>query len=64
MKKAYISINYLFTLEPEEVDLDNNCSEEEFYKAVKEYMENAASNMDFLLGYNHNDLEIDIMEEA
>ena len=64
MKKAYISINYLFTLEPEEVDLDNNCSEEEFYKAVKEYMENAASNMDFLLEYKHNDLEIDIMEEV
>lgn len=64
MKKAYISVNYLFTLEPEEVDLSNDCSEEEFYNTVKEYMENATSNMDFLLEMEHNDLEIDIVEEV
>ena len=62
MKKAYVAINYLFTVEPNDVGLNNNCSEEELYAAAEEYMENTASGMDFLLGMKHNDLEINVVE--
>lgn len=64
MKKAYVAVNYLFTVEPSYVGLNNNCSEEELYTAAKEYIENTASGMDFLLGMEHNDLEVNVIEEA
>lgn len=64
MKKAYVAINYLFTVEPSDVGLDNNCSKEELYAAAEKYMENTVSEMDFLLEMEHNDLEISVVEDV
>lgn len=64
MKKAYISINYLFIIEPNEVGLDNNCSEEELYAAAEDNISKIISEMDESVLMEHNDLEICIMEDV
>lgn len=64
MKKAYISINYLFIIEPNEVGLDNNCSEEELYAAAEDNISKIISEMDESVLMEHNDLEISVVEDV
>lgn len=64
MKKAYISINYLFIVEPSEVGLDNNCSEEELYAAAEDNISKIISEMDESVLMEHNDLEISVVEDV
>ena len=58
------SINYLFIIEPSEVGLDHNCSEEELYAAAEDNISKIISEMDESVLMEHNDLEISIVEDV
>ena len=37
-KMAFVSVTFLYSFEPKELNLDNDCSENEFYAAVEDRM--------------------------
>lgn len=37
-KMAYVSVTFLYSFEPKEFNLDDNCSEDEFRTAVEDKM--------------------------
>lgn len=58
-KVAYVSVTYLFTIEPELVGLDQNCSKEEFERAVDGYMEAVTDLVGHQADIFPNDIEVD-----
>ena len=43
-KRINLTLKYDFTFYPENVGLDNNCTEREFYKAVDDWLNNTLKN--------------------
>ena len=43
-KRINLTLKYDFTFHPEDVGLDNNCTEREFYKAVDDWLNNTLKN--------------------
>ena len=37
-KMAYVSVTFLYSFEPKELNLDDDCSEDEFYVAIEDKM--------------------------
>lgn len=42
---AYVSVTYLYSFEPSELGLDDNCSNDDFFAAVKKRMNEELSTM-------------------
>lgn len=42
---AYVSVTYLYSFEPSELGLDDNCSNDDFFTAVKKHMNEELSTM-------------------
>lgn len=59
-KVAYVSVTYLFTIEPELVGLDRSCSKEEFDLAVEKYMEAVTDLVGHQADIFPNDIEVDL----
>lgn len=55
---AYVSVTYLYSFEPSELDLDDNCSNDDFFAAVEKRMNEELSTMPI----PNNDIEIIIDE--
>lgn len=61
-KMAYVSVTYLFSFEPKNLNLNEDCSEEEFYEATKIHMNEALTLVQQATGLTHNDLEITVLD--
>ena len=61
-KMAYVSVTYLFSFEPKNFYLEEDCSKEEFDEATNTHMEEMLSLIQQATGLNYNDLEITILE--
>lgn len=61
-KMAYVSVTYLFSFEPKNLNLNEDCSEEEFYEATEIHMNEALALVQQATGLTHNDLEITILD--
>lgn len=59
-KAAYVSVTYLFTIEPELVGLTEDCGKKEFQKKVEDYMEAVTDYVAHQTDIFHNDIEISI----
>ena len=42
---AYVSVTYLYSFEPSELGLDDNCSNDDFFTAVKKRMNEELATM-------------------
>lgn len=62
MKMAYVSVTYLFSFEPEKLNLNEDCSEEEFYEATEIHMNETLTLVQQATGLTHNDLEITVLD--
>ena len=60
-KVAYVSVTYLYTLEPNELGLDDNCSKEELKEAADEYMNNELAQVYDAVKMTPNDVEIEVV---
>ena len=60
-KAAYVNVTYLYMFEPNELGLDDNCSEEEFNNAVSNFMSNELERVHDLTELSHNDVDISIV---
>lgn len=61
-KMAYVSVTYLFSFEPKNLNLNEDCSEEEFYEATEVHMNEALTLVQQATGLTHNDLEITVLD--
>lgn len=59
-KVAYVSVTYLFTIEPELVGLTNDCGKKEFEKKVEDYMEAVTDYVAHQADVFPNDIEISV----
>lgn len=57
-KMAYVSVTYLYSFEPSELGLDDNCSNDDFFAAVEKRMNEELSTMPI----PNDDIEIIIDE--
>lgn len=57
-RTAYVSVTYLFTVDPEMVGLDKNCTKEELEKATEKYMEAVTDYIAHQADVFPNDVEI------
>ena len=55
---AYVSVTYLYSFEPSELGLDDNCSNDDFFAAVEKRMNEELSTMPI----PNDDIEIIIDE--
>jgi hypothetical protein len=44
-KMAYVSVTYLYSFEPSELGLNDNCSNNVFFAAVKKHMDEELATM-------------------
>lgn len=44
-KMAYVSVTYLYSFEPSELGLDDNCSNDDFFTAVEKRMNEELATM-------------------
>lgn len=61
-KMAYVSVTYLFSFEPKNFNLNEDCSEKELYKATEIHMNEALTLVQQATGLTHNDLEITVLD--
>lgn len=59
-KVAYVSVTYLFTIEPELVGLEDDCGKEEFETAVENYLEAVTDYVAHQADVFPNDIEISV----
>lgn len=59
-KVAYVSVTYLFMIEPELVGLDNDCEKKEFEQKVEDYMEAITDYVAHQADVFPNDIEISV----
>lgn len=59
-KVAYVSVTYLFTIEPELVGLTNDCDKKKFEKKVEDYMEAVTDYVAHQADVFPNDIEISV----
>lgn len=59
-KTAYVSVTYLFTFEPADVGLSDDCTKKEFYEAVDALMERKTDLVGMQADIFPNDIEIDL----
>ena len=59
-KTAYVSVTYLFTVDPEQVGLEDDCFYDEFSAAVEDYMERVTCMVGEQAEIFPNDIEIHI----
>ena len=59
MKTAYVSLTYLIQLEPAEVGISDECSQEQFEAAVEGYVHRVIEEMHDGSDMIPNDIEMD-----
>ena len=59
-KMAYVSVTYLFSFEPKDLNLNENCDKDEFYELVSKKMEDLLKFVRQETDMCYNDLEITI----
>lgn len=55
-KMAYVSVTFLYSFEPKDLNLDDNCTEDEFRAAVEDRMRKE----EMIMPYSFNNIEITI----
>lgn len=55
-KIAYVSVTFLYSFEPEDLNLDNNCTEDEFRAAVEDRMKKE----EMIMPYSFDNIDINI----
>lgn len=55
-KIAYVSVTFLYSFEPEDLNLDNNCTEDEFRAAVEDRMKKE----EIIMPYSFDNIDINI----
>lgn len=61
-KMAYVSVTYLFSFEPKDFNLNEDCSKKEFYEATEIHMDEALTLVQQATGLTYNDLGITILD--
>jgi len=59
-KQAYVSVTYLFTFEPSEVGVSEDCTESEFEAAIDGYLNRVFEEVQGAADIIPNDIEVDI----
>ena len=59
-KQAYVSVTYLFTFEPSEVGIPEDCTEDEFAAAIDGYLNRVFEEVQGAADIIPNDIEVDI----
>lgn len=59
-KQAYVSVTYLFTFEPSEVGIPEDCTKSEFEAAVDGYLNRVFEEVEGAADIIPNDIEVDI----
>lgn len=60
MKRAYVSVTYLWSFEPHDLGLSEDCSEEELETAAEARMEQITDAISELADIFPNDVEVSI----
>ena len=53
-KMAYVSVTFLYSFEPKDLNLDDDCSEDEFRAAIEDKMKKE----EMIMPYSFDDIEI------
>lgn len=61
-KMAYVSVTYLFSFEPKDFNLDDDCTKDELYEETNIHMEKALSLVQQATGLAYNDLEVTVLD--
>lgn len=59
-KQAYVSVTYLFTFEPSEVGISEDCPKSQFEAAINDYLNRVFEGIQSTAGIIPNDIEVDI----
>lgn len=59
-KMAYVSVTFLYSFEPKELNLDDGCTEDEFRDAVEDKMKEE----EMIMPYPFDDIEIIIDDDT
>ena len=62
MKKAYVSVTYLFQFEPSEVGIPEDCTKREFEAAIDGCLNRVFEEIHTIAEITPNDIEIEIMD--
>ena len=62
MKKAYVSVTYLFQFEPSEVGIPEDCTKREFEAAIDGYLNRVFAEVQAAADIIPNDVEVEIMD--
>ena len=60
MKRAYCSVTYLWSFEPHDLDLPEDCTEEELEAAAEAHMEKITEVISELADIFPNDVEVSV----
>lgn len=55
-KIAYVSVTFLYSFEPKDLNLDDNCTEDEFRAAIEDRMKKE----EMIMPYSFDDIDINI----
>ena len=62
MKKAYVSVTYLFQFEPSEVGIPDDCTKREFEAAIDGYLNRVFEEVHSAADIVPNEIEIEIID--
>lgn len=62
MKKAYVSVTYLFQFEPSEVGVSEDCTDQEFEAAIDGYLNRVFEEVQSVADIIPNEIETEIMD--
>ena len=60
MKRAYVSVTYLWSFEPHDLGLSEDCTDEELEAAADEQMEKITNAISDLADIYPNDVEVSV----